>query len=223
MHFTRDVIYSSPIYLCVMALINTTRGQRSERCPNCNLPMQWCFCSNIETEDVPTRIILLRHPKEKFRSSGTGFLPGLCLKKFQIVEPEELELQLKGLEGPVALLFPPDGDSDGRLPEYSPNRMDGLKTLIVPDGSWSEARRMVRRSPELRQLPRVSPPMGDRWLATPLRQDKWNRPCTAEAIGHWLINEGCLGAANQLRQVLVQFVEAHWRARGRFPLRESGD
>ncbi len=206
-----------------MALLNTTRGQRSERCPRCNLPKQWCFCSQTEILDLPTQIILLRHPKEKFRSSGTGFLPSLCLKSFQIVEPEELETLLKGLETPIALLFPPDGDSDGRLPDYSPNRMEGLKTMIVPDGSWSEARRMVRRSPELRQLPRVSPPMGDRWLSMPLRQDKWNRPCTAEAIGHWLANEGYMQATDRLRHILIQFVEAHWKARGRSLFRENGD
>lgn len=195
--------------------MNTIRGQRSERCSQCNLPIQWCFCSQTEAVAIPTRILLLRHPKEKYRSSGTGFLPSLCVQRFQIVEPDELDGLLNLLEKPVALLFPPDGDSDGRLPDYLPNRIEGLKTLIVPDGSWSEARRMVRRSSNLRSLPRVSPPMAERWLPMPLRNDKWNRPCTAEAIGHWLIHEGCDQAANQLRQILVQFVSAHWKARGR--------
>lgn len=199
-----------------MALTNTLRGQRSERCPQCRLPLAWCFCTELEPPfDIGVSLILLRHPHEKFRSSGTGFLPGLCVNDFRILEPEELETVRTNLQEPVALLFPPDGFSDGRLPDCPPTQLPGIQTLIVPDGSWSEARRMVRRSEWLRNLPRVSPAIPQAWLSNPLRNDKWSRPCTAEAIGHWLFEFGATAAAERLKQQLQKFVEAHRKARGK--------
>ena len=114
------------------------------------------------------------------------------------------------------LLFPPDGaeampETQSACTQSPPT--ENL-TLLVPDGSWQEARRMVRKHAYLRSLPRVSPQMLIRWIDNPLRRDRWERPCTAEAVGQWLQEHGQTAVAEALRISLCAFVQAHWNARG---------
>ena len=50
----------------------------------------------------------------------------------------------------TAVLFPGDGATDARALQQP------VRTLVVVDGTWSNARKLVERCPLLRQLPRVA-------------------------------------------------------------------
>jgi DTW domain-containing protein YfiP len=52
----------------------------------------------------------------------------------------------------AVLVFPADADDAGR----EPVRPHGALTLVVVDGTWPQARSIVRASPWLRALPRLS-------------------------------------------------------------------
>jgi DTW domain-containing protein YfiP len=191
------------------------RGFRSERCPVCSLPPASCICAHIaKANNSKVHVVLFRHPKEKKRASGTGFLALACMSNVTLLEPgEEARLFSGEFPGPIAMLFPPDGEDQLFAPAAHPDLRPG--TIVVPDGSWNEARRMVRRHSNVRAIPRVSPQWEhSRWIANPLRQDKWNRPCTAEALGMWLEEQGETEVAAQLRKSLHAFVEAHRANRG---------
>jgi len=195
---------------------NASRGFRSTRCTACQLPIQHCICAHAQNMAAPLHLILLRHPKEAWRSSGTGALLLRCLQGMTIIEPAQWEArQQQGFSEPIAILFPPDGEECLKHPETA-STTEPLRpqTLIIPDGSWLEARRMVRKNEFLRNLPRVSPNMSTRWITDPLRIDKWERPCTAEAVGQYLQDLGFAQHAILLRQQLLHFVAAHRKARG---------
>lgn len=191
------------------------RGFRTERCTICSLPPASCICAHLQSVSSPTiQVVLFRHPNEKKRASGTGFLALHCVEKATILVPGEEDRLFSGeFPEPIALLFPPDGEENLFLPPAHPDLRPA--TIVVPDGSWHEARRMVRRHDRVRNLPRVSPQWEhSRWIEQPLRLDKWNRPCTIEALGMWLAEQGEQASADQLRTSLTAFVDAHRTCRG---------
>jgi DTW domain-containing protein YfiP len=192
-----------------------SRGLRTNRCPGCNLPHENCVCGHLIPVPCNIRVCILRHHKEAHRSSGTAILALRGLQNSELLDPNTVNefLQANSPEG-MAMLFPPDGQDQLTNFPSTAEMFQQVKILIVPDGTWMQTRKMVRKNPLLKALPRVSPQMLTRWTENPLRLDKWERPCTAEAIGQWLGEAGETGAASHLRHCLQVFVEAHWKARG---------
>jgi DTW domain-containing protein YfiP len=127
----------------------------SNRCARCLVRRDLCLCGEVVAVPTRTRFVVVRHVLEKFRSTNTGRIALLALPNASLVEfgGEEPSGTLEALIGPqAALLFP-----DGGRPVDGP--VDGaVGTVVVVDGSWSQARRMVQRIPALRGLPRLSLP-----------------------------------------------------------------
>jgi DTW domain-containing protein YfiP len=99
-----------------------------------------------------TRVLMLRHWNERVRTTNSGRWAALSLSRCEIVDHgapgARLDASRLPLEG-AAVLFPGAG---GAVPSPPP------RTLVVLDATWSQARRMFQRIPELRALPRVSLP-----------------------------------------------------------------
>lgn len=111
------------------------------------------------------------------------------------------ELDRAGLET-AALLFPSERSRElsewsGPLPEH----------LIVPDGTWSQARRLVRRYPVLQTLPALRLPEVTS-LYRLRRGTAKGQLCTSEAIATALHLLGEVEPARALLQVLLE-----WQAR----------
>ncbi len=103
--------------------------------------------------ETQTRIVILRHVLEYWRSSNTARIAMLALGNAELHEYASPDGQLEEsifLRPGTWLLFP--GASQHEPPTEVP------KQLIVVDGSWSQTRRMVQRFPPLRRLPRLSLP-----------------------------------------------------------------
>jgi len=119
----------------------------SERCPRCLLQRWVCLCAAIPAVATRTRIVIVRHHLERWRSSNTGRLAHLALPNSEIVE--------HGGTGGVAVLPPldgawlvfPEGEPVTAAPVPPPRQLVGL------DASWSQARRMFRKLAVLRGLP----------------------------------------------------------------------
>jgi DTW domain-containing protein YfiP len=105
------------------------------------------LCAAIPRLDNATRVVIVRHHLEKYRSSNTGRLAHLALANSEIVEHG-------GPDGPASLpaldggyLLYPLGEPALTIPQPRP------KQLFVLDATWSQARRMYRKLAPVRGLP----------------------------------------------------------------------
>jgi DTW domain-containing protein len=118
-----------------------------QRCPRCLLQQRVCLCAEVPTVATRTRIVIVRHHLERFRSSNSGRLAHLALPNSEIVEHGGSggPARLSALDG-AWLLFP-EGEPMTAAPARPPRQ------LVVLDATWSQARRMYRKIDALRGLP----------------------------------------------------------------------
>lgn len=115
-----------------------------------------CFCDRLTVLPTRTRILLLQHPREQRVAIGTARMAQLALPNSQIrigVDFGQDPVVLAALaESPAPfVLFPgPDATPVAQLPRDRPI------TLIVVDGTWWQAGKLLKLNPALAALPRVA-------------------------------------------------------------------
>ncbi|WPN96832.1 tRNA-uridine aminocarboxypropyltransferase [Pseudomonas sp. MUP55] len=125
------------------------------QCPRCLRPTTHCLCALIPSLDSRTRVLLLQHPSEVNHALNTARLAALGLNNAQLVVGEVFEDLATLLNPPgyqARLLFPADDAQP--LQTYGPG--DQPLLLVVPDGTWRKARKLLYLNPLLAALPRVS-------------------------------------------------------------------
>lgn len=127
------------------------------RCQRCHLVSRYCICADVPTVDSLTRVVFVRHVRETEKTTNTARIAALALSgaaelvEYTGVDDRAAEV-VAGLPDPW-LLFP------GDAPESPAGRPSHL---VVLDGTWRQARRMLRRLPRLAAVPRLSlAPQGD--------------------------------------------------------------
>lgn len=125
------------------------------QCPRCLRPQTHCLCPLIPHLDSRTRVLVLQHPSEVSHALNTARLAALGLSNAELIVGEVFEDLPKLLNRPgyqVRLLFPAEDAQP--LQVYAPN--DQPMLLVVPDGTWRKARKMLHLNPLLAALPRVT-------------------------------------------------------------------
>ncbi|QXH50165.1 DTW domain-containing protein [Pseudomonas fakonensis] len=126
------------------------------RCERCQRPLAHCLCPLIPSLASRTRVVLLQHPSETSHALNTARLAALGLRNAELRVGEvfdDLQALLATPGYRPALLFP--GDEAEVLQPYA--QSDNLPLLlIVPDGTWRKARKMLYLNPLLEALPRVT-------------------------------------------------------------------
>jgi DTW domain-containing protein len=174
----------------------------ARRCPGCRLHRQVCICDRFVALPTRTRVVLLLHQLEARKPTNTGRFALRCLPNSELavrgrLDDAEEQARATGEPQPPAarevprwlaraaqpvLLFPhPEAVAlttfvDSSLPT----------TLVVPDGTWSQAVRARRRVPGLADVPCACLPAG---LVSTYRLRHEPRPgrvSTLEAIAHAL-------------------------------------
>jgi DTW domain-containing protein YfiP len=143
---------------------------------------QLCICAALPRVANLTPVVIVMPRRESLRTSNTARLAHLVLEHCQVLVTGGLLQpitpgQCSVAGRPARLLFP-----DPQAPVLGPEPI----TLVVPDGSWVEARHLAQRQPALATLPRVRLPEG---LVTRYRLRCAPRPelvSTFEAIAHAL-------------------------------------
>ncbi|GAO02386.1 tRNA-uridine aminocarboxypropyltransferase [Anaeromyxobacter sp. PSR-1] len=179
-----------------------------DRCPRCAFPTALCLCAEVPRLRAPVRFLIVRHASERERMTNTARWAALALPGTEILEHglpgEPLALPDLAAAGAVAL-FPSPVPTP---PPAAPPRL-----VVVPDGTWSQARRMMQRIPALQRLPRLTlggPPGGLR-LRRPPRADGMS---TLEAMAGALSALGAPDAAERLLGLHAVAVERVLRLRG---------
>ncbi len=126
-------------------------------CARCRRPTSVCYCKHLSSIDTRTRIVLLQHPRERDMAIGTARMASLCLPNSELhvgvhwQGSPALARALSDPSRPAALLYPGENAIDvGTHPPPGP------VTLVVVDGTWWQAKKLVRENPELASLPRYT-------------------------------------------------------------------
>lgn len=129
-------------------------------CPRCQRPESHCLCPLIPHLASRTRVLLLQHPSEVGHALNTARLAALGLANAELRVGERFEgladLLAEGDHRPC-LLFP--GEAARPLAALAAADPRPL-LLVVPDGTWRKARKLLHVNPELAALPRVALPEG---------------------------------------------------------------
>ena len=125
------------------------------RCERCLRPQSHCLCALIPSLPSRTRVLILQHPSEVDHALNTARLAALGLQQAQLEVGEVFEGLPDWLNQPgyqARLLFP--GDEAGVISRYADDAQPWL--LVVPDGTWRKARKLLHVNPLLASLPRVT-------------------------------------------------------------------
>ena len=126
-------------------------------CARCGRPSLVCYCAHLTSIATTTRVVLLQHPREEDMAIGTARMASLCLPNSELHVGVDFRTSpalahaLSDPARPAALLYPSDGAVDVLA---DPPR--GPITLVVVDGTWWQARKLVRVNPVLAALPRYA-------------------------------------------------------------------
>jgi DTW domain-containing protein YfiP len=123
-------------------------------CLRCLRSRRACWCRHLRPVESATRACILQHVRERKTAIGTARMAHLSLPNSELhlgvsFQGHERVRALAAEEG-TALLFPGEGAIDpaalvGRPP----------KTVIVVDGTWQQARKLLKENPFLLALPRI--------------------------------------------------------------------
>jgi DTW domain-containing protein len=174
-----------------------------EVCLRCRRPRRACWCPHLAPVESATRACFLQHPRERHVAIGTARMAHLSLPNSELHLGVSFEdhprVRALAAEPGTALLFPGEGALD-------PASLRGAarpRAVIVVDGTWAQARKVVRRNPFLQALPRLA--------FTPARPSSYriraepSAECvsTIEAVVHLL---GALeGAPERFQPILRAF------------------
>ncbi len=140
------------------------RAGNINRCTNCRINNYFCVCSELKTFQSKTNVSLIVHVSElKLTSNSAQFV--------QKILPDTAEIFIRGkmnqtfsadpiLErsGRPLFLFP-DEDSQ-ELGEEFLAQNPGPYHLIIPDGNWTQAKKVKKREPKFDDVPTVKLPQG---------------------------------------------------------------
>jgi DTW domain-containing protein YfiP len=152
-------------------------------------------------------VVFLRHASERDRLTNTGHWAALAVEGSEVLEQglPGARLDASGLSAPGTwLLFP--------SPHPPPVDADPPRRLVVPDGTWPQARRMIQRVPALRALPRL--PLPPAPVAPRLRRPVAGGMSTLEALAAALRALGEPEPAARLDALLAAGVDLATRLRG---------
>jgi DTW domain-containing protein YfiP len=122
-------------------------------CNRCLRPTPFCVCEALAPVPSRTRVVLLQHPREARLAICSAWLTRIALENVELhrgVRFEDHPRVREVCEAPgTALLFPGPGSTPAGAANPPP------ATLVVIDGTWLQADRMLRDNPRLAALPRI--------------------------------------------------------------------
>ncbi|HHW1919629.1 TPA: efflux RND transporter periplasmic adaptor subunit [Pseudomonas aeruginosa] len=125
------------------------------RCERCARPASHCLCALIPSLPSRTRVLVLQHPSEVGHALNTAGLAVLGLRNAELRVGERFAEETWRVPGYRAcLLFP--GEQARALAAMAAEAAGEPLLLVVPDGTWRKARKLLHLNPALAALPRVS-------------------------------------------------------------------
>jgi DTW domain-containing protein YfiP len=125
-------------------------------CLRCRRAAAACYCDHLAPTLSRVRVVFLQHPRERRVAIGTARMAHLALPNSELHVGVDFDdhPRVRSLAaapaGRTVVLFPsPDAVEPEGLPDGAPD------TLLVIDGTWIQARKMLERNAVLRTVPRI--------------------------------------------------------------------
>lgn len=134
-------------------------------CSVCIQPDFSCYCAHIQTFDPKINFVVLIHPIEMKRRIATGRMSHLCLQGSHLIQGQNythnpiVNELIADKEHHSVILYPglisknvsdlPEEEKQALFPKHKKLR------IFVIDGTWTTARKMIRLSENLNNLPRI--------------------------------------------------------------------
>jgi DTW domain-containing protein YfiP len=179
-------------------------------CVVCRRPAVACYCPLLKPFESYPRFVILSHPREAKHRLGTGRMAHICISNSMLIEGvdfsenKKVEAIIHNRDFFAVILYP--GDSSTKLSELSIDQRRALippgrkLIVVVPDGTWRTARKMIRLSRNLSSLPSLSFTPSSPSSYRIRRQPRPNLYCTLEAV-HQVID---LFAEPENRKIAIQ-------------------
>jgi DTW domain-containing protein YfiP len=189
-----------------------------EMCYRCFRPPALCYCAELVPVSNTTPVIILQHPREQWHPLGTVRILRESLQQVQVLVDWDHGLRrgTRPLELPVGagLLFPSPGARD--LACLSPDEFPA--SLVVLDGTWTQAKALYRDIPGLRSLPHFAfaPDQPSRYRVR--REPRQHYVSTVEATVHALLQiEPETPGLDRILRVFERMIDLHIEAREASP------
>lgn len=130
------------------------RSSRDKRCPQCKIQFNSCFCDKVKVLQCSTKLSAIIHQKEKFLPSNTV---NLLKRNFPHLEtytrgaPDGESCHFEVSKDHYPLFLFPDENAVALTPEFI-SRIHRPIQLIIPDGTWRQARKIHRRMPSMQSV-----------------------------------------------------------------------
>jgi hypothetical protein len=156
-----------------------------QTCRRCLRPDAFCVCAGLGPIPSRTRVVLLQHPREARLAICSAWLTRIALRDAELhrgVRFEDHARVASLLAAPgTALLYPGEGAAPADALSAAPPR-----TLVVVDGTWLQAEKMLAVNPALAALPRVSLAGHESGYGELRREPAAGHLSTIEAVAHAL-------------------------------------
>lgn len=176
-------------------------------------PRSLCYCADLRPVSNRTRIVVLQHQKERFHPLNTVRIAERSLQSVEVHRdlPRRLDARVAPHLGPgTAVLFPSSEARDlETLEEHERPR-----TVIVLDGTWHQAKTLLRDIPSLKNVPRVrfSPQRPSEYRIRKEPQEDYLS--SIEAISHILhLLEPDTPGLSSLRDAFASMIDKNIHAR----------
>jgi DTW domain-containing protein YfiP len=134
----------------VQSVPDTAPGRPT--CYRCHKPQVTCICARVPRVENRTGVWILQHPRERAHPIGTARIARLGLGNVHFeVCYRPRDIPPAELPAGVALLYP--GPGVPTLESLAP--AERPSSLVVLDGTWANARNVLRDNAWLKALPRV--------------------------------------------------------------------
>jgi DTW domain-containing protein YfiP len=155
-------------------------------CERCFRPRSVCFCADLVPVVTKTQVVILQHPRERDVGIGTVRLARLGLAGCQVRRDvdfsEDPVVRQVLASGNAHLLFPGPDAIDVETADFS-----SPITLVVLDGTWTQAQKLLKANPALAALPRLRlSPLAPSLYGQIRREPAAHCVATIEAIAHVL-------------------------------------
>jgi len=182
------------------------------QCEDCGLVKGHCICDYEIHLDSKVEFWLLTHENELSRTNNTGRLIENAIETTRVFcwkrnDPPRKLLKLME-EYVVYLVFSADKEEDKkRVMDYQPSNKK--TAFLILDGTWKEARKMIRKSDYLKTLPILSLNPSQKTDYDLRRNNDAHHICTAEVAIELLKLIGDTNQSDALKNYFDYYLEKY--------------